>query len=359
MERRHVLTRPLEPRSARRLHQERRPTRASRAATTSAPQLSTSQYLLFLNNDTLVQPGWLEAMVGRRRGRRARRHRRHQAALSRIPTRIHHTGIIFTRRSAAAAHLSARRRVAAARQQAAGVSGGDGLLPADPARAVRRCGMFDEGYVNGYEDIDLCLTVRDEGRSVVCCTSAFIYHYGQITDTRTADDDANAARFMARMGRPDQPGRARLLPQDRRTSRPRGSADTRPVAGAAVRPRLVYFADDLSSAERPHLGHERAGPGPSPTAAYRSRSSKMHAAAVRPSPSKRRELETLDAGRAAVGGIQIRWSHYWPQHLGLELTGSAQSRAVRHQLPVRAARVAAVGLLAAVPRSESLSASCR
>ena len=60
------------------------------------------------------------------------------------------------------------------------------------------CGMFDEGYVNGYEDIDLCLTVRERGRSVICCTSSFIYHYGQITETRTADDDKNAARFLAK-----------------------------------------------------------------------------------------------------------------------------------------------------------------
>ena len=29
----------------------------------------------------------------------------------------------------------------------------------------------------------------------MCCTSAFIYHYGQISEGRTADDDQNAARF--------------------------------------------------------------------------------------------------------------------------------------------------------------------
>ena len=36
------------------------------------------------------------------------------------------------------------------------------------------CKGFDEGYRNGYEDVDLCLEVRAHGRKVVCCTSAFI-----------------------------------------------------------------------------------------------------------------------------------------------------------------------------------------
>src|SRR5690606_36770422 len=57
------------------------------------------------------------------------------------------------------------------------------------------CGGFDEEYYNGYEDIDLCLRARQHGRSVICCSSAFIYHYGQISETRTADDERNASRL--------------------------------------------------------------------------------------------------------------------------------------------------------------------
>ena len=68
------------------------------------------------------------------------------------------------------------------------------------------CGGFDEAYRNGYEDIDLCMTVRQRGRKVVCCTSAFIYHYGQISEGRTADDDENAALFARKWAGRSQAG---------------------------------------------------------------------------------------------------------------------------------------------------------
>ena len=98
-------------------------------------RLSSAKYLLFLNNDTIVRPGWLDAMV--------------QVAeaddrvgivgikqLFPYTNSIHHTGIIFTADRTTAAHLSPPRRVASARQQAARVSGRHGLLFADPSRAL-------------------------------------------------------------------------------------------------------------------------------------------------------------------------------------------------------------------------------
>jgi hypothetical protein len=44
------------------------------------------------------------------------------------------------------------------------------------------------------------MTVRHRGLKVVCCTSSFIYHYGQISEGRTAVDDRNASRFASRWG---------------------------------------------------------------------------------------------------------------------------------------------------------------
>ena len=39
-------------------------------------------------------------------------------------------------------------------------------------------------------------------------------------------------------------------------------------------------------------------------------------------PTQRRELERLMLPQQPIGGVQIRWSHYWSQHLGFELTGT-------------------------------------
>ena len=74
------------------------------------------------------------------------------------------------------------------------------------------CGRFDEEYLNGYEDVDLCLAAATRGRTTVCCTSAHIYHYGQISEGRTRDDDRNAKRFAQKWGRPGT-GRSRRIPR--------------------------------------------------------------------------------------------------------------------------------------------------
>ena len=121
------------------------------------------------------------------------------------------------------------------------------------------CGMFDEGYVNGYEDVDLCLTVRGAWSLSDLLHQAFIYHYGQITEGRTADDDKNAARLPVKWAQPDSD-------RDELTYF-RGPADeaARAAAHAESRRRLpddqLYFGDDLSRRQRPDLGDLRSGPG--------------------------------------------------------------------------------------------------
>ena len=44
------------------------------------------------------------------------------------------------------------------------------------------------------------MKVRQRGRKIVCCTSAFIYHYGQISEGRTADDDAQRRAVCEQVG---------------------------------------------------------------------------------------------------------------------------------------------------------------
>ncbi len=58
-----------------------RPISASRKANNAGARLSRGEYLLFLNNDTLVQPGWLTEMLRVSRSDAVRRRRRHQAAV--------------------------------------------------------------------------------------------------------------------------------------------------------------------------------------------------------------------------------------------------------------------------------------
>lgn len=279
--------------------------------------LSSEDYLLFLNNDTLVRPGWLEQMM-----RLAESNSRIGVVgikqLFPYTNTIHHTGIVFTpggvpqhiypHLPADLAHVNKQREYQA-------VNGACLLIRRSLFEA---CGRFDEGYVNGYEDVDLCLAVRQRGLSVWCCTRASIYHYGQMTETRTADDDRNAARFKAKWGAQIRVDHGDYMRQDGADA----SRSARSGAGrsrTALPDRTIYFADDLSS-----------GSALSWATVELALALKRHGAPVHvrqglvtdtvPAES-RRALRSMMVRHPPSGGTQIKWSHYWPKHLSLELDG--------------------------------------
>ncbi len=160
-------------------------------------RLAKYDHLLFLNNDTLVAPGWLGEMMALARSD-ARVGIVGIKQLFPYTRTVYHTGIVFTRgprpihlypyADGDAVHVNRQREYQA-------VNGACLLIGAELFAA---CGGFDEGYVNGYEDVDLCLAVRQRGLKVVCCTRAYIYHYAQISEGRTADDERNLARLVSK-----------------------------------------------------------------------------------------------------------------------------------------------------------------
>ncbi len=279
-------------------------------------RLSSAKYLLFLNNDTIVRPGWLDAMVETAESDS----RVGVVGLKQLfpyTNSIHHTGIIFTADRMPQhiyPHADASLPFVNKQREYQAVTGACLLIPRELFVA---CGMFDEGYINGYEDIDLCLTVRQRGRVVVCCTKSFIYHYGQITETRTADDDGNRTRLMAKWRDRIQPDELVYFRQDEsQINKPR---HVRAVPPRAAAPDSIYFADDLSKGSALTwatadlvLALQRRG------APVSIRKADLSSSIER---QNRRSLEAAMVPRQPVGGIQIRWSHYWPQHLGLELNG--------------------------------------
>ncbi|HEY6357032.1 MAG TPA: glycosyltransferase, partial [Vicinamibacterales bacterium] len=186
-----------------------------------------------------------------------------------------------------------------------------------------QCGGLDEGYRNGYEDVDLCMKVAQRGRRIVCCTRAFIYHYGQITDTRTADDRENAAYFASKWRnhvKIDEPELLRRDAADR--TRARAPAVQTPARKTPQRlpDDAVYLADDLSrESALTWLNIQLA------LALTELGVPVRIGAAPLPASTKGAVRRTLDRMRVAappLGGIQLKWSHYWPQHLNLDLTGT-------------------------------------
>lgn len=155
------------------------------------------RHVVFLNNDTVPLRGWLRpllaeldadpqvAIVG--------------AKLLFPDDTIQHAGVVFSRDFPLPYHAFYRV---------------PGTLPAVNHRrelqcvtgacmAVRRevfatLGGFDEGYVNGFEDVDFCLRARARGGRVVYQPASTLYHLESQTIGRKAGDQENGKRLMER-----------------------------------------------------------------------------------------------------------------------------------------------------------------
>jgi len=283
-------------------------------ANNAGARLSQAKSLLFLNNDTLVQPGWLAEMS---------RVARSSASIGVVGIKqlfpytnlIYHTGIVFAPGGIPQhlyPHLDASLPQVNKEREYQAVTGACMMID----RALfEECGRFDEAYVNGYEDVDLCMEVRRRGRTVVCCTGAFIYHYGQISEGRTSDDDQNAALFAKKWSGQIRIDRDDYLARDgaiRAQRAPAAAVPTLPADG-------IYLADDLQqgsaltwiNAELALALDERGVPVAIPGG---QQSPTLSA-------STRDRLRRLSVRGRPSGGVQIKWSHYWPRHLDLELAG--------------------------------------
>ena len=173
----------------------------SRACNQGAAAAS-GRHLLFLNNDTEALAGWFDPLV---------RVLDHEPDVGAVGCKllypdgtIQHAGVAFGE-----------------------VEGGPALVgfhrwhqsPADTPGANRRCDMqavtaacvlirreafdaaggFDEGYWNGYEDVDLCLRLRDMGWRIVYEPRAQLIHYeSQSGPERFSRIDENTARLIER-----------------------------------------------------------------------------------------------------------------------------------------------------------------
>ncbi len=79
----------------------------------------------------------------------------------------------------------------------------DALAVSGAALAVRtdwflESGGFDESFVNGFEDVDLCLRARERGRTIAYVAGARFAHYEAASAGRFAREAENERRFYRR-----------------------------------------------------------------------------------------------------------------------------------------------------------------
>lgn len=157
------------------------------------------EFLVFLNNDTIPLKKWLSALV-----EEVQAHPDVAVVGSKLlyeDGTIQHAGVAFSR-ECQPYHLYRGVHADVApvckRRELQCVTAACLLV----RRSVfMQVDGFDEGYRNGFEDVDLCLKIREQKWKVVYQPKSILYHLESRTPGRKKHDVENAKRLRDRWGR--------------------------------------------------------------------------------------------------------------------------------------------------------------
>lgn len=158
---------------------------------------SRGKYIVFLNNDTIPLRGWLDALIAE-----AETNPGVAAVGSKLLYEngtIQHAGVIYSRQTRFPHHpyrfySSDDKRVNRRREMQA-VTAACMLVRRE---AFSECEGFDEGYRNGWEDLDFCVRLRLRKWTIVYQPESVLYHLESQTQGRMQHDNENVKRFFDR-----------------------------------------------------------------------------------------------------------------------------------------------------------------
>jgi GT2 family glycosyltransferase/cytochrome c-type biogenesis protein CcmH/NrfG len=155
------------------------------------------EFLMFLNNDTIPTEGWLSALVDE-----VERHPDVAVVGSKLlyeDGTIQHAGVAFSRIVFTPYHIyrkfPADSPMVNRRREFQCVTAACMLVRRDVFEQV---GRFDEGFKNGFEDVDLCLKIREQGWHIMYRPDSVVYHLESQTPGRKTHDIDNARRLLER-----------------------------------------------------------------------------------------------------------------------------------------------------------------
>ncbi|HEX6457220.1 MAG TPA: glycosyltransferase family 2 protein [Solirubrobacterales bacterium] len=166
------------------------------AACNAGAAAARGEQLVFLNNDTEPEPGWLEALLAH-----AAEHPAAAVVGARLlyPTgAVQHAGVAFGQdgypHNLYAGFPADHSAVKKTRRLQA-VTGACMLVRRE---SFERLGGFDEGYVNSMEDVDFCLRVGEAGGEVHYCPAATVIHLESASRGREDKFEPSVARYRER-----------------------------------------------------------------------------------------------------------------------------------------------------------------
>ena len=170
------------------------------AANNRAAAVATGEFLALLNNDLVLLPRWLEPMLDAHAALRARAGLIGNVQLDAKTGAVDHAGLVvnLTGKPVHARSLPPLLfRLVRPIRRVPAVTGACLLV----ARAVwERLGGFDEGFMNGGEDIDLCFRARAAGLVNAVALRSVVRHHVSSSPGRKARDEQNSYRLALRWG---------------------------------------------------------------------------------------------------------------------------------------------------------------
>ena len=163
-------------------------------------QAAKGEYLVFLNNDTIPQAGWLSALVDE-----VKTHSDVAVVGSKLlyeDKTVQHAGVAFSREFLMPYHMypgvPADAPFVSRRRELQCVTAACMLIR---RQVFAQVGGFDEGYRNGFEDVDLCLKVREKNWKIVYQPHSTVIHLESRTPGRKTHEEENTTRFRERWGK--------------------------------------------------------------------------------------------------------------------------------------------------------------
>jgi GT2 family glycosyltransferase len=160
--------------------------------------VARGRVLALLNNDLVLKPGWLGPMLSALDGLGCLAGVVGNVQRSAATGKIDHSGILVDEKAKPVhdhSYPSFVSRLLWPEKRVLAATGACMLIRAD---TWRRLGGFDEAFVNGCEDVDLCLRAREAGLiNVVALDSQALHHVSKSPGRKLRDED-NTRKLLLR-----------------------------------------------------------------------------------------------------------------------------------------------------------------
>ena len=160
-----------------------------------AANSSKGELLFFVNNDLVFKDNWIEPMIELIENPYLRAGIVGNVQFRVDNNQIDHAGVVVTEKGKIE-HKKSKSEHSKLYESVFAVTGACFLIKKNDYLDI---GGFDESFINGGEDIDLCLSIKKFGKKVYICTNSNVYHHVSLSrDLASLQNEKNSRRLFSK-----------------------------------------------------------------------------------------------------------------------------------------------------------------